>query len=335
MEEPVSTSPTPRRRWLSRWLVRITLGLLVVFAGLNVLAYRHARAMTHFGPPGARPPAPDGLSAWAKAKLALGGRQYPRPQNKLGPTDLDPGATVHRFPSTDGVELEAWHLPALADRPRGTVLLFHGFTACKDSLAREAGLFQRLGFHAFLVDFRACGSSSGDVTTVGMAEADDVAAACAYVERTWGGPQVLYGVSMGAAASLRAVSVHGVRPAAIVMECPFDTLVNAVKARCRVAGAPEPTAYLLCFWGGRQLGYDAFAHDIRAYARDVTCPVLHLHGARDPRVRVAEAQAVFDNLAGPKRFEVFEEAGHESIAGRAPERWRALVGQWLDEWGPR
>jgi alpha-beta hydrolase superfamily lysophospholipase len=326
--------PLARRRRWKRRLTVVAAGLLLAFVGLNVLAYRHAHALTHFGPPGARPAPPDGLSTWGKLKLALGGRQYPRPQNRLAATDLDPRGTVHRFAAADGVALEAWHLPARADHPRGTVLLFHGFTACKDTLAREAGLFQRLGFAAFLVDFRACGGSGGAVTTVGLAEADDVAAACAYVARTWGGPQVIYGVSMGAAAALRAVSAHGVRPAAVVVECPFDTLVNAVKARCRIAGAPQPLAYLLCFWGGRQLGCDPFAHDVTAYARAVTCPVLHLQGARDSRVRVAEAKAVFENLAGPKRFELFESVGHHAIAGREPERWRALVGRFLDEYVP-
>src|SRR5262249_44029901 len=143
------------RRRLPRWLARITLGLALAFAGLNVLAYRHAHALTHFGPPGVRPAPPDALSTWAKLGLALGGRQYPRPENPLRATDLDPHRTVPPSTAADGVGREGWHLPALTDKPRGTVLLFHGFTACKDALAREAGLFQRLGFTAFLVDFRA------------------------------------------------------------------------------------------------------------------------------------------------------------------------------------
>lgn len=319
---------------LRRWLVRLALGLVLAFVGLNVLAYRHAHALTHFGPPGARPVPPDALSTWDKVKLALAGRQYPRPENKLCAANLDPHGTTHHFTTADGVELEAWHLPALTEKQRGTVLLFPGFSASKDSLAREAGLFQRLGFAAFVADFRGCGGSEGDVTTVGLCEADDVAAASAYVEKTWGGPQVFYGISMGAASILRAVSVHGLKPAAVVMECPFDSLLNTVKARCRLAGAPESAAYLLCFWGGRQLGCDPFAHDVTAYARDVTCPVLHLQGARDSRVSADQARAVFANLAGSKRFELFAEVGHQPVAFREPDRWRELVRGWLDEHVP-
>jgi alpha-beta hydrolase superfamily lysophospholipase len=60
-----------------------------------------------------------------------------------------------------------------------------------------------------------------------MREAEDVAAAFVYARESWPGqPIVLYGVSMGSAAILRAVAVEGVRPAGLILEGAFDRLLT-------------------------------------------------------------------------------------------------------------
>ena len=49
---------------------------------------------------------------------------------------------------------------------------------------------------------------------------------------------------------------------AAVLECPFDTMLNAVRARFTAMGLPSfPGAGLMVFWGGWQHGYNAFAHN--------------------------------------------------------------------------
>jgi alpha-beta hydrolase superfamily lysophospholipase len=318
-------------RWV-RARRRRTAAALVLTAlfSLNLLAYRHAYAMTHYSPAGERPTLPEDLTGWRKVRTLLGGVSYPRPVNAVSPCQLGPGCTTHRFPSSDGIELEAWHLPP-AGPDRGTVVLFHGYTSCKSRLVPEALAFRAMGFGVLLVDFRGSGGSTGDSTTIGMAEADDVAAAYDYAKAHWPGPVVLYGRSMGSVAILRAVSVHGIEPSAVVIECPFDTLAHAVDNRFAATRLPSvPLAQLMVFWGGLEHGFNAFSHDARVYARAVRCPALQLHGECDVRVTLEQARAVYANLEGPRQFELFPDTGHEACSSHDPARWRRVVGRFLD-----
>jgi uncharacterized protein len=145
-------------------------------------------------------------------------------------------------------------------------------------------------------------------------------------------PLILFGQSMGSVAILRANAEHELQARAIIMECPFDRLLSTVENRFTAMGVPAfPFAQLLVFWGGVQHGFNGFRHNPVDYARSVHCPVLQMHGDRDSRVTTAQARAVFDNLAGAKRLEIFPQAGHESYLGVSPEHWQAAVSKFLTE----
>lgn len=184
-----------------------------------------------------------------------------------------------------------------------------------------------------LVDFRGGGSSSGNDVTIGYREADDVRAVCRHLRHYWHEPRVvLFGVSMGAVAALRATAVYPaeVRPVAMVLECPFGSKYQTVVNRFRVLGVPPvPLAGLLAFWGGAQHGYWAFGHDPSAYARAVRVPALLIQGTADARVTVAEARAVYAGLAGPKSLLLLAGAGHGHYAVSQPREWYAAVAQLL------
>jgi alpha-beta hydrolase superfamily lysophospholipase len=317
-------------RWCWRRRRLLALALIVPFLLLNVVAYRQAHALTHYVPGGARIGSPEALSRWQKARVLFTGAAVPRPENRSTPAAFQLPFSTHTI-TGDGATLEAWHVPAAA--PRGLVLLFHGHAASKAALLPEAAAFHEWGYDALLVDFRGSGGSSDSVTTIGVREADDVAAAVAYARGQWPGRRlVLFGPSMGAVAILRAVALGGVAADALVLECPFDRLLTTVEHRFDAMGLPPfPLARLLVFWGGVQHGFDPFAHNPVEYAAGVRCPTLLMHGARDPRVRSAEAESVFAALAGPKRWELFAEAGHQSYCGQCRERWGEVVQEFLIE----
>lgn len=325
-----------RTRWLS-WIWRhrkLSLGvaLLTAFLFLNVVAFLHARAMTHFTTGGARTGNPETLSVWGKAKIFLTGVNIPRPTNRTTPDSLGLPFEVQRFQGAAGQNLEAWFIPR-ADA-KGLVVLFHGYSASKGNVLTEAKAFHVMGYDTFLVDFRGSGGSDGNETTIGVVEADDVVSAVAHVRAHW--PErrlILFGQSMGSVAILRAVGVLGVRADTLILECPFDRLLATVGNRFGSMGLPQfPMAHLLVFWGGWQQGFNGFDHNPVEYARGVHCPVLLLQGGKDLRVTPAQAETIFANLPGDKQFELFEEVGHVSYVTAAPERWQAWVGGFLDRW---
>ena len=323
------SSGTSRSRRKRIALAAIAL-LLLGFLGLNVLAYHHARVMLHFTTGGERTRPPESLSRLQRVLTLIVGVTIPKPRCTATPAELSLPFETCLIPAADGGTLEAWHIPHPV--AKGTVILFHGYSACKSSLLAEAKCFHEMGYGCWLVDFRGSGGSSGDDTTVGFREATDVARAVQFVRESdaSGAPLVLYGKSMGGVAILRAIAVHGVRPQGIIVEAAFDTMLNTVRNRFHLMGIPSfPSAELLVFWGGRQTGFPAFRHDAVEYARQVDCPVLMLHGAEDPRATVEQARRVFAALPGPKTFVVFDHATHESCLAVEPERWESAAREHL------
>ena len=310
-------------------LLRRLLGTgLVLFGLANVVVFFHAWRLTHFSAEaGPRTKSPEKLTAAAKLGLILTGVRNPRPVTGAPPAF--PYQSVF-FEGSNG-RLAAWYgLPP--GPPRGTVALFHGYTSEKSHLAAEAAFFRRLGYAVLLVDFAGSGGSAGVRTTVGYREVDDVAAAVRWLAARPGGPGplVLYGVSMGAVAILRAEAELGVQPAANVLECPFGSLRQTARNRFAALHVPAwPLADLLVLWGGLQNGFWGPGLSAERYAAQVATPTLLLWGTADARVTRAETDAIFRNLRGPKRRHDFIGAGHEPYCERDAAAWQGQISGFL------
>jgi len=231
--------------------------------------------------------------------------------------------------TADGGTLSAWYCERGTATP--LVIVFHGYAFEKTKLLPEAKAFLALGVSVLLVDFRGSGGSSGRATTVGVREADDVAAVVRYAKaRLPHAATVLFGQSMGAVAILRAVSERAVAPDAVILEAPFDTLLDAVRNRfISMHVPPFPSAELLVFWGGVQCGFNGFRHNPVVYAKALKCPALFMHGNRDLRVSVEESRRVFAAAPEPKTYREFEGVGHISYVSQYPCEWKAEVSKFL------
>jgi uncharacterized protein len=321
--------PILRWMWSHRKLTACRLAAAALI-GLNVVAFNQAWSMTHFSAGGARTSKPESLSLLEKVRVALLGINLPKPVNTSDPSSLRLPFEVCRFGGIDQSELEGWLIPCA--NPKGLVLFAHGYGAAKASLLPEAQAVHRMGYAAFLFDFHGSGGSRGRETSIGLHEADDVAAAVDYVRaHVPHRSLILYGQSMGSAAILRAIAVNGVKPTAVIVECPFDRLLSTAANRFDAMGLPAfPAAHLLIFWGGVQQGFNGFRHNPVDYAQDVACPVLLLHGAKDARVKRPQAESIYQSLAGIKEFVVFPNAGHESYLGADPALWTESVSHFLE-----
>lgn len=316
-----------RRHPLYAGLIVFTCG----FAGLNLMAYQHARAMTWFVPGGQKTQPPRELSLLGKAGVLLTGVRVPRPVCHRTPADHRLEYATKRVAVDGQVELETWRIPA--ETPRGTVVHFHGYAGSKSDLLPEAEAFHELGFDVELVDFRGSGGSSEDYTTIGYLEAEDVAAVVSDTRsESTAGPLILYGRSMGAAAILRAMSAHGVQADAVVLESIFDRMLTTAANRFHQMGLPAfPSANLLVYWGGVSAGFDAHSHNPVDYAPRCACPTLLLHGELDAHARPEEGRNVHSRL-GDRSAELvlFPEAGHTPLHAAEPQRWQAAIHRLLD-----
>jgi uncharacterized protein len=308
----------------------VLFGFLAGFGALNVVAYRHARAMLVYAPGGARTASPEDLSPAARLRVLLFGVNLPRPEDEMPPSALAPEAQVVTIEMPGGVTLRAWHASRGPDAP--LVIFFHGYSTEKTRLLFEARELHALGASVMLLDFRGSGGSSESYSTLGWQEAEDIAAAVAFARKHLPHSRlILYGQSMGSVAILRAIHAHRMRPDAVILESVFDTMLSAIRARFRAMGVPSfPSAELMTFWGGRQFGFNGFAHNPVDYARSLSCPALYLHGRDDPRAPEDQARRVFDATPSTRKtFVAFDGVGHGSYAGVHPDAWRPLVEDFI------
>lgn len=309
----------------------VSVGLLVVCLLVNALAFVQARAATTFVPDGARldtllsRPLPEQLGA------LVTGVRIPRPVNHATPEAHYLPYETRLVHLPNGEHLEAWYVPQ--PQPRGIALMFVGYAGVKEGALTPAAKLYQWGYSSLLVDFRGAGGSSRNDQTLGLREAEDVAAAFTYARAQWPElPVVLYGVSMGGAAALRAAAVADVQPAGMILEAVFNRLDTTTRHRFDALGFPgSPAAELLLFWGGVQLGANPFAHNPVDYAAAVDVPVLLFYGEQDPWVLPAERQALASALRGPVTLVTFPGQGHGGPYVYAdPERWDGAVQAFLD-----
>lgn len=318
---------------IKRSLIKILVVIIIIGITLsNLFAYKHAYAMLHFSQNGERTAKPEALTIQQKIITLLTGVTIPKPENDFTPERRGLTYETHHVKVNEEVQLEAWYIPH--SQSKGIILMFHGYASSKSSLLPEAQVFNKMGYEAFLVDFRGSGGSNQSETSIGYHEADDVTASIDYVQTKWRQEKLyLYGQSMGGVAILRAISENGVNPDGIIIEAVFDRMLSTVENRFRSMGIPPfPGAQILVYWGGIINGHSGFRHNPVEYAANISCPVLMLHGTDDERATIDQAQAVFEQINSDKKyFETFADVSHESYVGANPEQWTTRVSDFLYE----
>lgn len=309
----------------TKWIKRGLWILATIFILMNIVAIFHAYQFTHFAESNTEKTTdPEKLSTLQKIKTLIFGVRHPRPENKTLPAKAY--ETIYLKSNR---EIECWSITA--ENSKGTVILFHGYGGHKSAMLDKAEIFLELGYSTLLVDLMGSGGSEGNQTTIGFMEAGQVKTCFEYMRSRGEQNLYLFGTSMGAAATMKAISDCGLKPEGIMIECPFGSMYQTVCARFRIMKAPAfPMAGLLVFWGGVQNGFWAFGHNPAEYARNIDCPVLLLYGAKDQKVSKEETEEIFNNLAGKKKLKIYPQAGHENYLSNNKNEWMRDVKEFLE-----
>ncbi len=299
--------------------------LFSLFFTANVMSFMHAYKFTHFTKGATKLSSADITMAQAAKALILGA-DVPRPENNIRP-EVDFEEVI--FENENG-KLHSWWMEKDSANP--SIALFHGYGAAKSSILPYAYAFLDMGFNVFMMDTSGSGDSEGNTCTIGVKEALDARTAFDYLkEKNKGKDIYLFGESMGAATILRSISHEGVKPKAIIIQCPFESMLTATKSRFENMGVPFwGLGHMLVFWGGIQNGFNAFGHSPKEYAKSVDMPSLLIWGARDDLVRKSETDAVYENLGGEKELVVLENVGHSGHILFEPTQWKATVRDFIN-----
>ena len=131
------------------------------------------------------------------------------------------------FQSRDGkTPLQGWFIPAVA-APKATLIFAHGYRGNRmeknlPALRLTHSLVQR-GCNVLLFDFRNCGESGGNLTTIGLDEKQDILGAIDWCSNHTQVPIGLIGFSMGAATSLLAAA-ESPKVSGVVADSSFSDL---------------------------------------------------------------------------------------------------------------
>jgi pimeloyl-ACP methyl ester carboxylesterase len=240
------------------------------------------------------------------------------------------GVEQVRFRSADGTVLFGAYLAGDSGRPG--VVLCHGYWRDHFEPLDIGVVLNRDGYHVLLFDFRGCGQSDGNHTTVGYRETEDVSAAIDHLrDRVGDAPLGVLGISMGAAAAIMAAPRAGLK--AMVADSPFAHLEGVMSRKVRDF-TPHPWLIPLS-WISIMLGETLSGGNYRA-VRPVdsvrsleSTPMMVIYGERDEFISSDQIDELVQAAPGPKELWILD-CGHAMARIEAEEEYRARVHRFFD-----
>lgn len=242
-----------------------------------------------------------------------------------------PGQVV-RLATPDGVALEANYWPGARD-DASAVLLLHGIDASRAAFDAHALWLTGLGYAVLAPDFRGHGESAARARTFGWREAEDAAAAFAFLKTRAPTARVaVIGISMGGAAAL--LGRDGPLPAdAMVLQAVYPDLRTAITNRIAIrggrvaAGVLEP---MLSYQSWPR--YGVAPHRIAPIAglRRYEGPVLVIGGTRDRETPPGDTRALHAAAPGDKSLWLVEGLSHVDTCSLWTAEYRERVQRFLE-----
>ena len=227
----------------------------------------------------------------------------------------------------DGIRLRGWRC-APAGRRRGTIVYLHGIGDNRSGAAGVVDRFGPRGFEVVAFDSRAHGQSEGDRCTYGIRETSDLRRVVATIAD---GPIVLIGGSLGAAVAIQTAAREP-RITGVVAAEVFADLESVATERGRRMALPPWTIRRAFAMAQERAGFSIDDASPVVAARDVTVPVLLLHGAEDVETSPHHSFEVHAALKGDRSLVIVPDAGHNQTF-EAPGVWDR-VQSWIERLVP-
>lgn len=251
------------------------------------------------------------------------------------PADLGLPSEDIQLTTSDGLTLTAWYIP-----PRNGVVVIgaHGMGGNRAQMLEEAAFLYGKKYGVLLLDLRNHGQSEGEVTTLGLYETRDIAAAVEYIHQREGADAAAaaFGHSMGAATVLMAAAQLPEIDAVIAVSS-FTSVEDNVSEGVRTLTGLDPRFFapLVLFFGQRLAGVDISAvRPVDVIGRISPRPVLLIHGARDETLPARNSYRLYEAARDPKELVVYESVGHEGFIFQEPEEYPQKILSFLEKYLP-
>lgn len=218
-----------------------------------------------------------------------------------------------------------------------TVVIGHGITYNLMGSLEYAPLFFERGYNLVLCDHRFHGRSGGKNCTFGYYEKYDLKAVVDWVYNRMGGAGLvgLQGESLGAAIALQEAGIDE-RIAFVIADCPFSDLKALLRFRLSQEFHLPPAIFLpVADFITTQITGMSFdtVSPIRD-VRDMTTPVLFIHGKQDTYIPPEMSQQMYTaKTNGIRAIHLMENAGHVESFTKNKSEYNQVVGQFLTHLG--
>jgi len=235
------------------------------------------------------------------------------------------------FSASDGVPLRGWYL---GGGDQGvSIVCAHGLFRSRREVLDRGVWFRENGYNVLLMDSRRHGESEGERATMGFKERLDVEAGIDFMrEREPDDRIILFGVSMGAAASLLAAAE---RPdvEAVIADSSFLNLEQVVTAYLEVlARLPRfPLGDMLIFFMEQLGGFQREDLNLAEAVRRIgNRPILFLGGSEDRQVPPDVQRKLYGvAVSGLSDLVIFEGAGHGAAHRTQTDAYRQALVDFL------
>ncbi len=237
------------------------------------------------------------------------------------PADLGLDFKPVHFPSTDGITLSGWWIPA--EGSPNTIIFLHGFGGSMDPDLKYVPAFIQAGYNVLMFDFRAHGRSKGSRTSLGALEVNDVIGAIHFAKSCNSWAIGLMGFSMGGRAALLTAAQHpGVQT--VISDGGPLRLTTAVSMELRRRKLPDLLSTILAFMcvlgASLRLFVNLFYYDpLVLGAKIAPTPVLLIHGDKDPYTRNNELNKMMSKSKGNLQLWRVSGAKHREVDLVDPE----------------
>jgi len=218
-----------------------------------------------------------------------------------------------RFRSTDGLWLSGWKLTADLQAP--WIIICHGLGTNRADLLDVAAALVQAGYNVLTFDFRAHAESQGKVTSFGWREQRDLEGALAFLgslpdmpERPYG----VYGVSMGGAVAIM-VAARDERLAAVAVDSIYSDLEESIAHHLKLLYRLPRVPFSLFAGSAYRLRFGVWPRrmsPVSVIGQISPRAVLVVQGDGDPRVPLAQGQALFQAAGEPKDLWVIQGTEH-------------------------
>lgn len=231
------------------------------------------------------------------------------------------------FASKDGTKLKGWFIRGFGEKPKGTVIHFHGNANNMASHFPAVGWLPKYGFNVLAFDYRGYGKSEGQPSPGGLYL--DCLAAIEYVKsRKEVDPDkiLLFGQSLGAANAIAVIGkpasefqpVTGIR--AVLADSSFYSYraiaANKIRQFPLVSLLRKPLAFLVV---------DNRYSPERFVASVSPVPILFIHGDSDEVVPVSHSERLYQRAKGPKTFWKVTGGQHIDAILRHPKTYQPRI----------